>query len=464
MSIYNGLVGFVLMHVFGATLVQTVNFSVLFGFIMGGVTMFWFIRKLIGTYWVSVLAGALFTFSTYHIAHGIGHLQLISLEWIPLFLLAFWTLLEKVRYRYALMAAGALFLVILCDYYYFFWSVILAVMWAGWKLYKRELTLNKQTLKVLGVFAAASAVLVGPLAFALVHLNKVDPLTGAHDPVMFGMDPLTIFMPGGTWYWNTLTEKYWVRLPYMAETSIYFGSALLVVLGITFYKMRYRTRQFKAPGFLWFWWIVLALFAVLALGPHPNLFGHTDTTIPLPYYFLQKIFPTLAISGMPVRWILVSLIAAIVIVSYTLSRLDLKTKKGRYLALLFIVVSMVDLWPRALPLVSPEVPTYVSVLKRLPEGAVLDNAAPTMQQQLHDQTVFEKPMAFGYVTRLPQSTADKDYQVFLADHARQYDRLCSEFHIRYYTTPASKPLQTTRPIVYRDSQSLIYDLRSAGGC
>jgi hypothetical protein len=464
MNIYNGLVGFLLIHAFGFSLVEAVNFAVVFSFIMGGVTMFWFVKKLIGVYWVALVAGALFTFSSYHFAHAIGHLQLVSFEWIPLFLLAFWTLLEKMRYRYAFMAGGALFLVILCDYYYLFWSVILAGMWIAWKLWKHELKITKQNLKVLGAFAVTAGVLVGPLAYSLVHLNKIDPLTGAHDPTMFGMDPLTIFMPGGTWYWNTLTLRYWIHLPYMAETSIFFGFGLLSVLAITYFKMRYRPRQFKAPPFLLFWWIVLAVFAVLALGPHPNIFNYSDTTIPLPYYFLQKVFPTLAISGMPVRWILIALMAAIIIVSYTLSRLDFSKKKSWYLAGAFVLVSFIDLWPTPLPLTPVAVPAYVHVLARLPDGAVIDNAALSEAYQLRHQTVFEKPMAFGYVTRLPQSVANKDWGVFAAVQREQYARLCTVYHIRYYTTPADRPLRTDLPVIYQDKQSMIYDFHSAGGC
>jgi hypothetical protein len=342
--------------------------------------------------------------------------------------------------------------------------VILAVLWTCWKLYRRELPITKQTCKVLGAFALTTAVLVGPLVYSLVHLNKVDPLTGAHDPTMFGLDPVTVFMPGGTWYWGTLTERYWIHIPYMAETSVFFGYGLLFVLALTFWKMRYRAQQFKAPQFIKFWWIVFFVFGILALGPHPNLFTFSDTTIPLPYFFLQKIFPTLAISGMPVRWILIALIAAIIIVSYTLSRLDLKTKKGMLLAGLFIFISFIDLWPTPSPLTPLAVPHYVAVLKQLPAGGVIDDAAVSGAQQLRDQTIFEKPMAFGYVTRLPQSVADKDFGIFAAVQRKQYGMLCSVYHIRYYTTPADRPLQTAFPTVYRDKTSLIYDFHSAGGC
>jgi hypothetical protein len=465
MNIYNGLVSIPLMNIFGFGLVAAVNFAVVFGFSMGGITMLWFIQKLYKKYWLSLIAGGLFTFSSYHFAHGLGHLQLVSFEWIPLFLLTFWVLIEKMRYRYALMAAGALFLVLLCDYYYLFWSVIVAGLWAIWKLYRKELVLNRHNFKVLGVFAAASLVLIGPLAYKLVHLNKVDPLLGSHDPAVFGLDPLSVVLPGGMSHWSSLTHWHWTNLPYASETSMFFGYALLILLSIAFYKTVIRRNKFKAPGWLWFWWILLVVFGVLALGPHPTMFGKIAEDIPLPYFFLEKLFPTLQISGMPIRWILVTLIAAIVIACFMLSRVNTTKRTGKVLIGIFVIFSFVELYPNPLPLTPAEVPEYVHTLKRLPAGAVIDNAALSGGWQLRDQTVHGKPIAFGYVTRLPQSVDQKDFQIFADLEEGRYNELCTEHKVRYVTIPPERPLRTDEfPVVYRDKQALIYDLKQAGGC
>jgi hypothetical protein len=465
MNIYNGLVAIPLMGIFGFSLIAAVNFAVVFSFVMGGVTMFWFIQKLVKKYWVSLIAGALFTFSSYHFAHGLGHLQLVSLQWIPLFLLAFWLLIEKMRCRHALLAAVALFLVMLCDYYYLFWSIIVAGMWLAWKCYKKELKPTRQNLKVLAVFTAVCAVLVGPLLYKLLHLNKVDPLLGSHDPAMFGLDPLSVVLPGGMSHWSELTNWHWAHIPYASETSMFFGYALLVVLGIAFYKLVVKRKQSSAPKWLWFWWIVLLVFGALSLGPHPTMFGKIAESIPLPYWFLEKVFPTLQISGMPIRWILIVLIAAIVIVSYMLSGLDLKKRSSQILLALFIMFSLIELYPNPLPLTPTEVPKYVHVLKQLPPGAVIDNAAVTGPWQLRHQTIHEKPMAFGYVTRLPKSVDQKDFEIFADLEQGRYNELCTQHKIRYVTLPPNRPLKTSEyPIIYWDQQALIYDLKQAGGC
>lgn len=467
MAIFDGLMAIPLINVLHASLIQAVNFAVVFSFVMGGVTMFWFLYKLHKTYWVAIVGGALFTFSSYHFAHAFGHLQLVSLEWIPLFLLAFWTLLEKFRWRDAVFAAVALFLVLLCDYYYLFWSVMLGGAWLLWRLYKKQVPITKKTIGVFALFCIVATALVGPLVYALVHLSKTDQLMGVHDPVTFGLDPLSLIIPGGAWHWSNLTSWYWLRIPYLAETSMFFGYGLLAVVAVAAFKSVFKRRQFKAPSWLNFWWIIMIGFGVIALGPRLNVFGHTLHSVPLPYTLLETLLPTLKISGMPVRWILIALIAAIVIATYMLSKMDLRKTPSRILLGLFLVVTAIDLYPVNLPLTKIPTPHYVEVLKSLPYGAVLDDAAPSEPQQLRNQTIHEKPMPFGYVTRLPQSVNQKDFPIFASIVQGKYNVVCSQYHIRYITEPAKRavPALPDSAIIYRDGAAKIYDLRHlASGC
>jgi hypothetical protein len=463
MNIYNGIVGIPLMHVFGFSLVQTVNFAVVFSFVFGGVTMFWFIQKLFDKYWVSLFAGALFTFSSFHFAHAQGHLQLVSFEFIPLFMLAFWTLLEKMRYRFALMASGALFLVLLCDYYYFLWCGIVAGLWFVWQFWKKQVKFTKQTIRVLAVFAITTLILVGPLVFGLLQLNKHDPLTGGHDPAMFSLDPVSALTPGGSWYWHSVTDGYTKHLPYLAETSVFFGYGLLLLLPMAFVGQFIKKND--TPAGLTFWWVILFAFGILALGPHLTIARHTLDSVPLPYAGLAHLLPTLQISGMPIRWILISLFAGIVLASWALTKINMRSAGSRMFVAFIVIISLVDLWPRALPLTPPSFQPYVYFLKQQPYGAVIDNGAMTGSEQLYNQTLHGKPIAFGYVTRLPKSVDEKDFHIFAALEQHRYNELCSVYKIRYVTLPAERPLQDiTFPVIYHDHATLIYDVKNSPSC
>lgn len=462
MNIFNGLIGIILQNVFRLNLIQTVNFVVVFSFVMSGITMLWFIQKLYKKYWVSIIAGALYTFSSFHFAHAVGHLQLVSFEWIPLFLLAFWNLIERVRYRDAIFAAFALFLVLTTDYYYLLWCIFLGAGWLGWCIYKKKIAVTKHMLRVFSLFAGLCLVLVGPLMYQLWNLSKGDQLLGNHDALAFSLDPITIFLPGGSWNWGELTSSYWEKLPYIPEVSVYFGLGLLTLLAVAFF---YRKRL-KAPSWLWFWWGVLFVFGVLAMGPRLTTFGgKTLDSVPLPYAWLVRVMPSLKISGMPVRWMLVALIAAIVIGSFVLSKINLDKRTGQVLLGVFIVVTVIDLFPFRLPLSVPSKYPYVEFLKVQPRGAVIDDAAPSATEQLYNQTQHEQPMAFGYTTRIPRDVDEKNFHIFAALAEGRLQTICQVYKIRYITLPNSRPLSSTEfPIVYQDDQAIVYDMKNSENC
>src|SRR4029077_12824302 len=59
-------------------LVQVFNLILLGTFVIGGMTTYWLARELGARTWPSLAAGFIYSFSSYHWAHGQGHLQLTS--------------------------------------------------------------------------------------------------------------------------------------------------------------------------------------------------------------------------------------------------------------------------------------------------------------------------------------------------------------------------------------------------
>ena len=106
------------------SLTATYNTITIFAFVMGGMTMYWLAYYLTRSFWGSIIAGFIFTFSNYHFMHAQGHLQLVSLEWIPLFILCWYSLITKPHTAKAVGAAIVLWMVLLCDNYYFFYCCL----------------------------------------------------------------------------------------------------------------------------------------------------------------------------------------------------------------------------------------------------------------------------------------------------------------------------------------------------
>ena len=117
LNVFNGLLAIPLLRIL--TPIQVYNVLVTFSFVASGTTAFLLAYYFTRAYGPSIVAGALFTFSSYHFAHMEGHLNLVSLEWVPVFVLCWYILLDQPGIRIAVAAGVALFAALLCDYYYF---------------------------------------------------------------------------------------------------------------------------------------------------------------------------------------------------------------------------------------------------------------------------------------------------------------------------------------------------------
>lgn len=453
---FNGLMAIPLLPFF--SLLQAHNFAVVFAFVASGYTAFLLAWRFTRAYLPSLVAGAMFTFSNYHFAHAEGHLQLVSMQWIPLFALLWWMLLEKPRPLLGIGAGAALFLVALCDYYYLFFSIIfgaLAFLWRAWRTGRVPLLGSRKEILSLGAFLATALLTTGPMVGGLLLLSMRDPLWGAHPTRDLSLDLLAPFIPGGHWRFSELTRFYWGSLPGVVhESSVHIGlsaTALLAYLG--------ARRRDAAPG-AGLWALVIALFGVLALGPALHLWGREVTPPVLPYAWLEAIFPPLAISGVPVRMMVIVTLAVSVLAAMSLKLL---AQHPRRTALIAIVLTLMVVEYLPWPMPSPQLsaPEYVYVLRSQKTDKGVMDLVTGGSQALYYQTIHEKPMAFGYISRVPQSVATVDYQMNELAERGEWGRLREEFGIRYLVAKPALPVAVegrTPTILFEDSKARLYDL------
>lgn len=438
---------------------QAFNIMVIFSFVMGGLTAFWLCYYFAKAYVPSLIGGVIFTFSSYHFAHAQGHMQLVSLEWIPLFILLWWKFLTKPSYWLAAGSAVSLTLVLLCDYYYFLYSLIFAAMAILWFWHTKKLPDLKKatTLKPLGLLAGLGLLLVAPLPLALLRANSHTEFLGSHSARLFSTDIATPLLNGGFWKFHSLTDWYYKYLPAnIFEATVYVTLATFTLIVISLVKRK------KLPKELLFWQILIIFFGVMSLGPRLMVRGNTIEHAPMPYVIMERVVPGMKLSGMPVRMMVMVLLGSAVIAAMVLARLDLSKRKSKLIMSAFVLVLLVEIWPKPLPLTPANYSNYVARLKTLPStGGVLDEAAKDPYTQLFNQTLHEKPMPFGYISRQPKELGEKELPIIEYNTQNKLNLLCSEFKIRYVTAPAAKPRNTTFPIIYQDNQAIIYDLKGS---
>lgn len=450
------------------TLVQAHNFVVVFSFVMSGLGGLLLAYRFTRSYLPSLVAGFIFTFCNYHFAHAAGHLQLVSMEWLPFFVLSFYDLVHRPRLWRGVAAGLLLFLVILCDYYYFFFCVLAgAIVLLDLPLRRRSLRplLDRQRLLSLAVFTLVVLATSGPIVWSLAQATRHETFMGGHDPRANSLDLLALFIPGGHWRFAQLTDWYWTKIgpadqpanPH--EQSVFMG---LSVFFLVVYAWWNRRQPLSADVKLLFG--LLLFFLVMALGPDLRVFGHAYALPVMPYRLLETLFPLLKMSGCPVRMVVMVMLAASCLAAYALKRIAETPGDGkRVLLAALAILLLIEYLPSAMATTSPRVPGYVDVLKTLPgPGSVLDRAAPTISRCLYGQTVHEKPLptVFGFIARMPISAVETDAAIVNLVKERNYRQLRSDYEIRYLVTPEPVPGDGARLIRDVDG-AWIYELLPA---
>ncbi len=414
------------------SLVAVHNCLVTFAFVTAGVTAFLLAHHLTRAYWPSLIAGFMFTFSSFHFEHAEGHLQLVSLQWIPLFVLLWLRLMRKPTIALGVAAALVLFLVILCDYYYFLYCVIAGFIILCWAAIRGEIPRplkDGRHLVALGTFAAVALATSGVLAGSLLVANQSDPWVGAHLSSDYALDLLAPFIYGGHWRFASLTSRYWTRLQAnYHESSVHLGFSMLLPIVYLGWK-----RQDTRVGEVGLFFLLFVLFFMAALGPillvgGKDVFGGRRI---LPYALLEILFPPLNVSGVPIRMMVMVVLSGAVLSAFAFARLLRGSTREKTFALCMTSLLVIEYLPKPIATVQMPIPHYVMVLKNLPGNEGILDTVGGDDVGMFYQTIHGKPLALGYLARVPQSVDAKDRQLEDLIRSERFDRLWPDYRLRY---------------------------------
>ncbi len=455
---FNGFAGIVLQRFM--TLTEAYNVMVIFGFVAGGWGAFLLCWLFSRSYAGSLLGGYLFTFSPFHFTHALGHLQLVSLEWVPVFAAACYLLFEKPTVVRALASSLALFLALLCDYYYAFYCVILAVILAfhrmvvlrdPWCMFRRGYRLP------LSLFAALVLATTGGIMTLFLRACLRDPFVGGQPATENSLDLLSLFVYGHSWRFGRLTEAVWSRIPpNPTESSLYLGVGVIVIMAVAWS----RRKRIGRPG-LGLWFLVFAVFTVLAMGPELRVWGTAYPRVCLPYRLFATAIPILTIAGCVMRMMVISYLAVGVIAAMAYGVVFGGELRSRMTRVLFAGLLVLEYLPLPLPAQPARVPAYIRVIKSLPPGGIVDRLNDKFPAHYY-QTLYERPRAVGLISRYPSSVEAKYTEfdeVLILDIPRYARKLYDEYKLRYLLVPPDYPPNEHLRLIYADRECRLYALR-----
>jgi hypothetical protein len=369
------------------------NLPLFVGFPLAGFTAYLLAREVWGGHLAPFLAGALYTFGTYHFAHALGHLHVVSMEWSPLYLLA---LVRTVRRRGAagpLLGGVALALAAASSPYHLaFCAAATAVLLAAWLARDARAGAAPHAARRLALLAATFAALAGPYLVLALRAARAEPYAGAHDAVRFSADLLSFFVPNAASAWRGPFARWWRAFSGNdAESAAYVGYVPLALAAWA--AVRARASR---PWLL----VALAGFA-LALGPRLHLGGVVVSGAWLPWAWLERAFPALAWSGVPTRFSWLTTVGVCVAATAPLAALVRSGRRGAVTAVALGALALAESWPHRFVTSRWPAPQFLRDLAKDGERwAVLDATAPT--RQLWNQVLHRHPQVGGYVTRAPE--------------------------------------------------------------
>ncbi|HET6262926.1 MAG TPA: hypothetical protein VFG99_11910, partial [Chloroflexia bacterium] len=434
----------------GLNLPAVYNSLVWLSFVAAGYGMYLLVRHLTEHRPAAFLAGVVFSFCPYHFAHMLGQLNLMSFQWMPLYLLALfkaWGDPEgatrrsyaeeqpQLSSRHQLLwasAAGLWFAVnAYTDWLYAMLLGLFTAWFIAWQLFAKagrrqdEMRVERSggvrwrlAIGKLGVQGGLCVVLLAPTLQRMWQEMQASSYmkAPAEEVRLFSADLTDVVVPNySTLMWRgllspVLTEHYAERFP--AERLVFVGYAVLV-LGIVAVFRALSSRP-RTGGVLFWAWTALGAW-VLSLGPVLHVWGNSTVwglEVPLPYALLTSV-PGFDVFRVPSRIMVLAMLALAVLVGYALAGHSrkhqpleqgaprLRARLGYWLA--YLVIIIVEFIPAPYPMMRQnyDLTFYREVAQEEGDFAILDLPMEPVPIYMAYQTVHRKPIVGGYVSRQP---------------------------------------------------------------
>jgi hypothetical protein len=196
-------------------------------------------RYVIGSMPGAIVAALLFGLAPFHLAHAAYHVHVAQVQWIPLFFLTIWRLLDRPTPARAASAAGALLLVTAASVYLGFFAAVVGLA-AATTGAPRVADRRRRTALLWSVAAFATA---GAVMLAAVLITSPQLLT-ATNAFAFGSE--TVAQHTASWrsfvapppdhpLLNPLAERIWPvdpRQPGFVEQQLSLGFSVLALAAI----------------------------------------------------------------------------------------------------------------------------------------------------------------------------------------------------------------------------------------
>jgi len=397
------------------------------GFVFGGYGCYLLANNFNKNYLSSIIAGIIFTFTTYHMAHSIVHIGLSMIVWLPIFVLFLFKLLEKQSKYYSIVGGIIFFLVSLTHLYYSVFITMFSIIFFAIYIFRQKKVSNKTFITNFSILITIGLISTSVLFLLNPASNDELPSRPLLEHFIFSVNLENLILPVPThttqilsddgvhksFYsffdkptWDPQIENY-VFLGY----SVIFLSALAVI--------RYRRNH------IWFWLLICGIFVLMSLGPELKIFNES-TGIVLPEQVFYDNIPEWEELRAPARFIVMANLGLAVLASYAVygliknkfssfkQQIILTTVIGFVILFEFSMIPYLS-YSEPIPDIYEEIKNDKSKFAVLPApiGGFGDYSLMSDPVILYHQIHHEKPIYGGHESRVSLETTKKTQTYFL---------------------------------------------------
>lgn len=362
------------------------NLNVIFTFVFSGWGMYLLAKDVVQNQLAAFVSGTIFAFCPYRMGHSLGHLNLISNQWLPFFALYLFRGLKGEK-KAIWLAGFFLFISALSVWYYLIYLGIFAFLFLLFNFSGSMASIKNTAKNFLQIFLFGFFLLSPILLPSIYYLLKKEFLSD-YSPGVFCADLLSFFVPGEISRYGNFFHSIWNKFTgNISENQNYLGYVTIILSFIGWRKNRQAN----------FWIFSGIVFFILALGPTLHILGKTQFGL-LPYQLIEHYLPFFSFGRVPERFTVMVYLSLAILAGFGLKKIK---KKFRFLPYLSICLLLIEYSAIPYPLTKAEVLSfYFQMAKDKQDYAIVD--IPSNGQTLYFQTVHHKRLIGGYVSRYPK--------------------------------------------------------------
>lgn len=396
----------------GFGLVNAYKILWLLTFILSGFGAFLLVKHLTNDTRAAFVAGMIFMFCPYRFAHALGHMNLISTQWIPFYLLFLIKSVKENKMHNTFLAGIFLFLTAISCYYYLIYLFMFTFIYILYRQLSYKDIFKRSVINRLGIMTLTFSIIVFPFMYPLIReilFSRSDYMYGG-EFVKYSADLLGFFIPHvfHPLFKDFVSPIYSNFSGGPAEYTVFIGYTVILLSILCLLKVNY--------GDVKFWALSAFLFFILSLGPILHINGISNFLvkgynlyIPLPYAVLMHI-PIFSMARVPSRWDILVMISLAVLSGYGLNYLFSKYRNNKpnskhKINIIFIFISCLILFEfLSVPYLmsSAEIPTFYKEISNDQEDyAILEVPILGYTEPMFYQTLHGKRIIGGFVSRVP---------------------------------------------------------------